>query len=138
MHSSPFIWYRVGIELCGVNLPGRRPNEIVNGFDAKQPFDYLCYCCDTILSPLIRNHLKSKPAGCPILFFGHSLGALVAFEVARSMELSNDVAVSLTLVVSSALSPYELTAKNLNPSTEFHYTKSDTQLFEHIVDIGEF
>lgn len=136
-----------GIELCAVNLPGRRPNEkvVVPESSGNDQFKYFCYLCADVLTPLVAQHIKSRAENIPITIFGHSLGGLMAFDVVQSLEIMERQlhgAVSgsllnqrLKIVVSAALPPLELTLKNRNLSI-VHHTSSDNDLFAHIVDIG--
>jgi medium-chain acyl-[acyl-carrier-protein] hydrolase len=61
------------IELCAVRLPGRE------GRFAEPPLR----CMDRLLAQLIEGLLPCLDRG--FAFFGHSLGALVAFELARAL-----------------------------------------------------
>jgi medium-chain acyl-[acyl-carrier-protein] hydrolase len=62
-----------GVELCGVNLPGRESR-----FDEPLPsgLDDLVADLAAALRPVLD---------IPVAFFGHSLGALLAFEVSREL-----------------------------------------------------
>jgi medium-chain acyl-[acyl-carrier-protein] hydrolase len=67
------------IELCAMQLPGR------DGRRDHQPFSDLA----DLVPELVRNihpHLGSRFA-----FFGHSLGAIVAFEVVRELRRRHDI-----------------------------------------------
>lgn len=76
--SSYFPWVRglhAEIELAGVQFPGRE------GRIREKPFIRLSLLAKAA-SDAIRDHLDK-----PYAFFGHSMGALVAFEVARFLRL---------------------------------------------------
>lgn len=62
-----------GVELCRVHLPGRENRLTEPAFER--------------LPPLIERLARALPAHCdvPVAFFGHSMGALVAFELAREL-----------------------------------------------------
>ncbi|GAA0731345.1 thioesterase [Dactylosporangium roseum] len=67
-------WHRYlqdTVEVCAVQLPGRaaRINE--------QPY--------TRMGPLVADLTAQLLTDLPVVFFGHSFGALVAFEVARAL-----------------------------------------------------
>lgn len=62
-----------GVELCRVQLPGRESRL------AETPFDRVESIIDALL-PVIRPMLD-----VPFAFFGHSMGALVSFELARAV-----------------------------------------------------
>jgi surfactin synthase thioesterase subunit len=129
-----------GVELIGVNLPGRRPNEVLADYDSthSKPFEYFLHVCVNVLVPVICGHMTKKLPidNLPIAFFGHSLGSLVAFEVIRAFERTQCRYVVNHMIVSAALSPVELSIKNLSPQTRMHHKETDVQLFDHIVDIG--
>ncbi|GLV53947.1 thioesterase [Dictyobacter sp. S3.2.2.5] len=61
------------IELCALQLPGRE-----NRF-AEPPFTNLNQLVETLL-PVLKPYLD-----VPFAFFGHSMGALTAFELARAI-----------------------------------------------------
>jgi len=63
-----------GIELCGVNLPGRESR-----FAEPLPADL------RVLAGSIAEALRPVIHGAPAAFFGHSLGGLLAFEVSRRL-----------------------------------------------------
>ncbi|HEX3883789.1 MAG TPA: alpha/beta fold hydrolase [Stellaceae bacterium] len=62
------------VELCAIQLPGRERRFAESCFDALDP---LLDALMPALTPLLDR---------PFALFGHSLGALVAFEVARRLE----------------------------------------------------
>ena len=66
------------IELCAVQLPGRE-NRL-----REPPFASLTALVDALV-PALRPHLDR-----PFAFFGHSMGALVAFELARALRSRGD------------------------------------------------
>ena len=67
-------WLQSGpreITICPIQLPGREHRMM------EQPFDRL--------SPLVEKLLDVIPHDQPFAFFGHSMGALVSFELARRL-----------------------------------------------------
>jgi len=60
-----------GIEICPVQLPGREERL------EERPFGRL--------RPLIQALVPAIPQDKPFAFFGHSMGALIAFELAREL-----------------------------------------------------
>lgn len=60
-----------GIEICPVQLPGREERS------EERPFGQL--------PPLIQALVPFIPQDKPFAFFGHSMGALIAFELAREL-----------------------------------------------------
>jgi surfactin synthase thioesterase subunit len=63
-----------GIDVVAIQYPGRQDRR------AEQPIDDLA-----VLADRIHGILRRQPA-LPLTIFGHSLGALVGFEVARRLE----------------------------------------------------
>jgi len=63
----------VGVELCAVQLPGRQ-NRILE--DAFSTMPDLIAALVTALAPALDR---------PFAFFGHSMGAITAFELARAL-----------------------------------------------------
>jgi medium-chain acyl-[acyl-carrier-protein] hydrolase len=61
------------VEVCPVHLPGRGPRL------SEPPFRQLAVMVEA-LAPALRPHLEE-----PFVFFGHSMGALIAFETARRL-----------------------------------------------------
>jgi medium-chain acyl-[acyl-carrier-protein] hydrolase len=61
------------VEVCPVYLPGRGPRLL------ELPFKRLSLMVEA-LTPALRPHLDE-----PFVFFGHSMGALIAFETAREL-----------------------------------------------------
>lgn len=74
----------------------------------------------------------------PLSFFGHSLGGMVAFEVARRLQVRNPCIQLTHLVVSSIKSPASLTLANaaMTANQTAHHSKSDEALIRHIKSIG--
>jgi malonyl CoA-acyl carrier protein transacylase len=80
------------IEICAIQLPGRQ-NRI-----KESPFNRLKPLVET-LTPLLEPYLD-----LPFAFFGHSMGSLVSFEIARELRRKN-WSVPELLFVSSHCAP---------------------------------
>lgn len=97
-----------GVEVCAVQLPGRE-NRI-----AEPPF--------TILSSLVDAMVEALDPyfDVPFAFFGHSIGAKIAFELARALRRKNGVQ-PVHLFVSGSRSPHipEPRPLHLLPEREF-------------------
>ena len=101
------------IEVCGVQLPGR-------GTRMMEPL----YSNMQELVPVIANVIASQN-NMPFAFFGHSLGALLSFEVARYCQLQH-MPQPVHLIASGTSAPQKRTAsKNL-------HLKPDADLIEEL------
>jgi surfactin synthase thioesterase subunit/glycosyltransferase involved in cell wall biosynthesis len=106
-------WLIDGVEICPVLLPGRESRASEPAFDNLP--DLLA-----ALVPAIRPHTSQ-----PYAFFGHSMGAGIAFELARKMENP-----PRALIVSAARAPqYRL---NLQPRPD----PSDEELLAQLSNLG--
>lgn len=78
-----------GIEICPIQLPGRE-NRL-----SETPLKRLKSLIETV-APLMRPHLD-----CPYGFFGYSLGAILAFELARQLRREKAPAPACLFVAAS-------------------------------------
>lgn len=74
----------------------------------------------------------------PLSFFGHSLGGMVAFELARRLQVRNPAIKLSQLIVSAVKSPRSLTQTNvaMAAAKTAHHSKGDDDLLRHIKAIG--
>lgn len=101
------------VEVCPVELPGRETRL------KEAPFTRLVSLVDALL-PALLPHLDK-----PFALFGHSMGALVAFELARELSSQNAPG-PVSLFVSGSGGPQTLGAR---PSL---YDRSDPELRERL------
>lgn len=80
------------IEICAVQLPGRGARL------AEQPYTSLPHLIEALAQVIGRE------STLPFAFFGHSLGALVAYELARYCK-RNDLPLPVRLFVSGCCAP---------------------------------
>jgi myxalamid-type polyketide synthase MxaE and MxaD len=80
------------IELCPIQLPGREERL------QEEPFTDLSSLVEALL-PLLHPHLDT-----PFAFFGHSMGAMIGYEVARQLQTQHDLAPA-HLFISSRSAP---------------------------------
>lgn len=73
----------------------------------------------------------------PTVFFGHSFGGLIAFELARDLQHNNLLAIT-DLIISCTNNPQVITerATSLNPSLKKFHKMTNEALFDHIVANG--
>jgi medium-chain acyl-[acyl-carrier-protein] hydrolase len=105
------------LEVCSVQLPGRENRR------REQPFDQL----SSLLPPLteaILPHLDK-----PFAFFGHSMGALIGFELARHLRSTHGIAPA-HLFVSSHPAP-----QIPSPTAPVHLSP-DPALLEELKHLG--
>lgn len=106
-----------GVDLWAVQLPGREDRF------SDAPADNLQQYVDIIADELRRNPPNNK-----LILFGHSMGALLAFEVGRQIEMES------TLIVSAMEGPgYAATAQE---AAVLHPDASDEELIASVLDAG--
>lgn len=81
------------VEVCPIQLPGRESQMRAKPFERVQPLVQA-------LAPALRPYLDQ-----PFAFFGHSMGALIAFEMAREIRRRYGVE-PLRLYVSARVAPH--------------------------------
>ena len=102
-------------EVCSIRYPGRAER-----IDENQPTD-LCLLASQITSAI-------QPLNdLPLILFGHSMGAAVALEVARSLENSG-YSISHLIASGSRNGPL--------PQKEPHVEEDDESLCKHLVEMG--
>ncbi len=107
-----------GVEVIPVLLPGREARA------AESPFEDMRSLIDA-LTPTIRPLLDA-----PYAFFGHSMGAGIAFELARSLRKAG-APLPRVLIVSSARAPQDRTEAAKRPEP------SDAELTDELAALGE-
>jgi surfactin synthase thioesterase subunit len=80
------------IELCPIQLPGREERL------QEEPFTDLSSLVEALL-PMLRPHLDT-----PFAFFGHSMGAMIGYEVTRQLQKQHDLE-PVHLFISSRSAP---------------------------------
>ena len=105
------------IELLCVNLPGRGSRFAESNFEDM----------DALTSAVIDG--LGAYADTPFAFFGHSMGALVAYETARKLE--TEKLPSPFLVIASAHK-----APQVAPDDPAMYTLSDSELTQIVLGLG--
>ncbi|MCB0939933.1 MAG: thioesterase [Mycobacterium sp.] len=82
---------------------------------------------DSLAANSYRMISAAPDDGAPVALFGHSMGALVAFEVARRLEAAGNPAAAL--FVSSSAAPSRM-------RTEYFRDLSDNQLVDYLVELS--
>ncbi len=108
--------FSTGIQRIAVRYPGSR-----NGYDLP-PVPGIEVLADDIYKILAPTHEPD----CPVAFFGHSMGALVAFEVARRFEAAGHPI--RALFVSACSAPHRI-------SEEYFRELSNDELVQFVTDL---
>ena len=126
------------IKLLGVNIPGR-----TNDSDTLTSISAIVDCLYPDLKIALLKLKKANPY-LEITFFGHSMGGIIAFELARYFQQDIEDEESLLpviavsrLIVSAARDPYRLSTFNSNPKNlNIMHKASDETMVNHAIMIG--
>jgi medium-chain acyl-[acyl-carrier-protein] hydrolase len=110
-----------GVELCRIQLPGHESRL------REQPYDRLADLVDT-MSTVIRPLLD-----VPFAFFGHSMGALISFEMTRAVRRKHDLMAD-HLFVSAWRAPQMPLGSALHRLPEAEFIEKLQARFEGIPD----
>jgi surfactin synthase thioesterase subunit len=105
------------IEVCAVQLPGRESRFMHPAFD------------DTVAMMPVLGELIAADVAPPYAFFGHSMGAIVAFELARWLRAAN-LPMPVHLLVSARRAP------QLPPLHPQVHVLSDDAFLDYIRRLG--
>lgn len=117
-----------GIEVKAVMLPGRLAR-------AKEPvvLDMAAVVENVYLSLQVQGFLDD---GVPLIFFGHSLGGLIAYELTKFIERELGTAVVAHLLVSGTNSPWDHHIRYTAPSYKCKHTLNNEDLLAEIMKLG--
>lgn len=126
------------IKLLGVSIPGR-----TNDGDTLTSISAIVDCLYPDLKRTLMK-LKETNPHLEITFFGHSMGAIIAFELARYFQQDIEDEESLLpvitvsrLIVSAARDPYRLSTFNSDPKNlNIMHKSSDDAMVNHAIMIG--
>lgn len=117
-----------GILVYGVDLPGRNGKNAIRNM--KEIVDSLC-------NFFVLNGTEKKLNSLPTLFFGHSYGGLLAFELVKKLQSTPAITWKVShLLLSAVRSPQDLTDFNGNPESFLKHKLTEDALFDYIVGIG--
>eukprot|EP01032_Pedospumella_encystans_P018393 gene18393-20938_t len=129
-----------GVQLCGVCLPGRANRSHENAFtsirDASIAIFLAMKSMDMLTQHPPADSSEDTPAsppssGKPLILFGHDVGSLIAYEVAKLLQ---DYHYNHTaLIVSGSPSPYQQGQNRFGKKMCF---LSDIELLKHMVELG--
>jgi surfactin synthase thioesterase subunit len=120
------------ISLYAVNYAGRVGTKLA-------PLETVDEIADSLLPPtlsILSEGTATRTFPPRIHFFGHSLGALVAFELVRKIIAKGYIVHNL--FISACRNPSALSKANLEGgcSVTFHHRKDDTALTKYLTNIG--
>lgn len=119
-----------GIKVYGVTLPGR------NGRNTDQIPTRMSQLTEILYDLFLLNYQNWRLNDAPLLFFGHSLGGIVAFELAKKLKYSCNEFWLDKLIISAVKDPELLSADNNDPGSIERYTQDSEALKEYIIKIG--
>lgn len=128
-----------GVQLCGVCLPGRANRAHESSFTSIRDASIAIFLAMKAMGMLTRNNpddfddpsLSTKIPLRPLVLFGHAVGALIAYEVAKLLQ---DYHYQHTaLIVLSAPSPYQQGQNRFGKKMCF---LSDGELLKHMIELG--
>ena len=116
----------------GVSLPGR------NGRGTNTMFIDMNDMITALFPEFVKFHTLHSMGGIPLLFFGHSLGGLIAYELVRALGCNEGASkiVVEKVIVSAVRCPADLTSQNKDPKSKFHHMMTNPQLTAYITEIG--
>eukprot|EP01038_Epipyxis_sp_PR26KG_P004063 gene4063-5807_t len=125
-----------GINVIAVSLPGRNSSR---GQPSPHILTSINVVVDSIYDALLARYIEWNLQDLPVIYFGHSLGGIICYELIRKSQNETNPDRKLTInhaIISAVKSPLELTSLNNYPSYRFHHKKSNEELFEYIKSIG--
>lgn len=120
-----------GICCYAVTLPGR------NGRGTATMFRNMADILQSLVPEFVSFHKENNLGDQPLLFFGHSFGGLLAFELYKSITSNCDAQIIVEkIIVSAVRCPSDLTDKNKDPSLIRHHKQSNRELTDYMHSIG--
>lgn len=128
-----------GVQLCGVCLPGRANRAHEEPFTSIRDASIAIFLAMKAMDMLMQRppddaegtNTSSPPNIKPLILFGHDVGSLIAYEVAKLLQ---DYHYNHTaLVVSGSPSPYQQGQNRFGKKMCF---LSDAELLKHMIELG--
>lgn len=96
---------------------------------------------EDIVKPLsaefIAYYSEQALSNCPVVFFGHSLGGLIAYELCKALSSGEEKMIVVDKVIVSAVRcPANLTELNKESDRIFHHKQADEDLIDYMRGIG--
>lgn len=119
-----------GIKVYGVTLPGR------NGRNIDQIPSRMSQVTHILYDLFLANHQSWKLNEAPLVFLGHSLGGIVAFELAKKLKYSCNAFALDKLIISAVKDPELLSADNSDSDCIERHNQESSELKDYIIKIG--
>lgn len=120
-----------GIAVYGITLPGR------NGRNTNTMFRRFPELVKALLPEFVEYHSRYVIGELPLIFFGHSFGGLLAYELKKAITVEDYPRIVIDRVIVSAVRcPMDLTEQNKEPNQRRYFQMSDTELMAYITSIG--
>lgn len=120
-----------GIAVYAVTLPGR------NGRGTATMFRSMADIKQCLLPEFVTFHSEQKLSEQPLVFFGHSFGGLLAYELYKSVAKEDEPRIFIEkIVVSAVRCPADLTELNKDKTRVYHYKQTNHELTEYMRGIG--
>jgi surfactin synthase thioesterase subunit len=126
------------VEIISVQLPGR--TSFIN---EKMPKSFTIIVgsivdalIDLNIIPIVELDIEDQDLGPNFCFFGHHMGAIIAFEVARLLKYKGYKNNVTQLIVSSSQAPNILSVANKDKFGRKYHVASSTELLVRMENIG--
>lgn len=133
MTYKPLTKFLEAFGICGyaVTLPGR------NGRGTASMFRNMSDILANLPTEFAKFHKENSLGDQPLLFFGHSFGGLVAFELYKAIATNNEYPIVVEkIIVSAVRCPNNLTEINKDKMSVFHHKQTDQELIDYMRSIG--
>jgi surfactin synthase thioesterase subunit len=120
-----------GFAVYAISLPGR------NGRGTSAMFRRMADIINTLHTEFSAYHKANSLGDHPLIFFGHSFGGLVCFELYKSLIRKDDSHIVVDkIIVSAVRCPANLTEANKDASRVYHHKQTSKELIEYMHGIG--
>lgn len=120
-----------GIAVYSITLPGR------NGRNTDSIFRTFPELVKALLPEFVEYHRNFVIGDLPLIFFGHSFGGMVAYELKKAITTEDYPRIVIDrIIVSAVRCPMDQTDQNKDPDRKCFYQMSDSELMTYITSIG--
>lgn len=91
---------------------------------------------NTLHTEFAAYHKANSWSNNPIIFFGHSFGGMVCFELYKSLLRNDESIVVDKVIVSAVRCPANLTEVNKDTSRVYHHKQTSKELTAYMHGIG--